>query len=88
MINKNESETNIAEAKLQSTLVSGNSYYVLLPLLENYSGICCIVWYVDRQYMAGELSLVNFASGERTVVLYIYRWDSTVQQYTLFVNVS
>ncbi len=82
-----ECETNIAEAKLQSTLISGENY-VLLPLLENYSGICCMAWYVDGQYMAGELPVVNFASGEHTVVLYICRWDSTVQQYTLFVNVS
>ncbi len=82
-----ECETNIAEAKLQSTLISGENY-VLLPLLENYSGICCMAWYVDGQYMAGELPVVNFASGEHTVVLYICRWDSNVQQYTLFVNVS
>ncbi len=79
-------EVNIAEAELQDNLSAGVNY-VLLPLLQNYSGICSITWYVDGQYVFGEKPVVNFASGEHEIVLYIHRWDGTVQRYTLSVYV-
>ncbi|MCD6276294.1 MAG: hypothetical protein J7J42_06090 [Thermoplasmata archaeon] len=42
-------EVNIAEAELQYELMENKSY-VLLPLLENYSGICGIEWYVASMF--------------------------------------
>ncbi|WP_293255122.1 PKD domain-containing protein [Palaeococcus sp. (in: euryarchaeotes)] len=78
-------ETNVAEAKLQESIEAGK-YYVLLPLLEDYSGICHIEWYVDGMYVPGSKPVVSFEAGEHEIELYIYRYDGSVQYYSLHVS--
>ena len=78
-------EVNIAEAELQESIEPGK-YYVLLPLLGNYSGICSIEWYVNSHYILGDKPVVRFDSGEHLVELYIYRWDGSVEYYQLGIS--
>ncbi len=78
-------ETNVAEAKLQESIEPGK-YYVLLPLLENYSGICSIEWYVDVIYVPYSKPVVSFEAGEYEIELYIYRYDGSVQYYSLSIS--
>ncbi|MCD6275910.1 MAG: hypothetical protein J7J42_04125, partial [Thermoplasmata archaeon] len=61
-------------------------YYVLLPLLEDYSGICHIAWYVDGMYVPGSKPVLSFEAGEYEIELYIYRYDGSVQYYSLHVS--
>ena len=79
-------EVNIAEAELQYEVMENKSY-VLLPLLENYSGICSIAWFVDSHYILGDKPVVRFDSGEHLVELYIYR-DRSVEYYQLQIYAS
>ena len=79
-------EVNIAEVEMQEELKKNKSY-VLLPLLENYSGICSIAWFVDSHYILGEKPVVRFSSGEHLVELYIYR-DRSVEYYQLQIYAS
>ena len=44
----NRYEVNMADAELQYKVIENKSY-LLLPLLENYTGICGIVRFVDSQ---------------------------------------
>jgi len=78
-----ENETNIAEAKLVYNITDGN--YVLLPLLENYSGILWMEWYVDGYYVQGEKPVVHLSSGEHIVELYIFRENGDEEYYCLTV---
>ena len=78
-------ETNVAEAKLQESIEPGK-YYVLLPLLENYSGICSIEWYVDGIYVPYSKPVVSFEAGEHEIELYIYRYDGSVEYYSLSIS--
>ncbi|MCD6370325.1 MAG: hypothetical protein J7L63_02350, partial [Thermoplasmata archaeon] len=80
-------EVNIAEAELQGSIEPGK-YYVLLPLLENYSGICSIAWFVDSHYIPEEKPVVRFSSGEHLVELYIYRRDRSAEYYQLQIYAS
>ena len=77
-------EVNIAEVEMQEELKKNKSY-VLLPLLENYSGICSIAWFVDSHHMLGDKPVVRFSSGEHLVELYIY-WDRSVEYYQLRIS--
>jgi len=77
-------ETNVAEAKLQESIEAGN--YVLLPLLEDYSGICSIEWYVDGIYVPYSKPVVSFEAGEHEIELYIYRHDGSVDYYSLSIS--
>ena len=78
-------EVNIAEAELQYEVMENKSY-VLLPLLENYSGICSIEWYVDGIYVPYSKPVVSFEAGEHEIELYIYRYDGSVQYYSLSIS--
>jgi len=78
-------EVNIAEAKLQESIEPGK-YYVLLPLLEDYSGICHIAWYVDGIYVPSSKPVVSFEAGEHEIELYIYRHDGSVDYYSLSIS--
>jgi len=78
-------EVNIAEAELQESIEPGK-YYVLLPLLEDYSGICHIAWYVDGMYVPGSKPVVSFETGEHEIELYIYRYDGSVDYYSLSIS--
>ena len=80
-------EVNIAEAELQNNIKEGESY-VLLPLLENYSGIYRISWYIDGSYIPGSKPIVQFSAGEHEIELYIYRRDGITQQYSLQISAS
>ena len=82
-----ENETNIAEAELQENITSSKEY-VLLPLLNNYSGICEITWFVDGYYLPGEKPVVEFSSGDHFIELWILRYNGTIEQYGLYINVS
>lgn len=81
------SETNIAEAALQTNISSGTEY-VLLPLLENYTGVKHIAWFVDGHLVRGEKPVVVFAPGEHTVELLVWRKGATTETYTLQISVS
>ncbi len=82
-----ENETNIAEAELQRNITS-NKEYVLLPLLNNYSGISEIMWFVDGYYLPSEKPVVEFSSGEHFVELRILRYNGTIGQYVLYITAS
>ena len=78
-------EVNIAEAKLQESIEPGK-YYVVLPLLENYSGIRHIEWYVDGIYVPYSKPVVSFEAGEHEIELYLYRYDGSMQYYSLSIS--
>ncbi len=79
-------EVNIAEAELQSEIES-NVSYVLLPLLENYNGICSIMWYVDGTYVPGDKPVVSFDAGVHTIELRILRSSGIWENYSLQLSV-
>ncbi len=80
-------EVNIAEAKLQGNLSAGVNY-VLLPLLENYNGICSIMWYVDGTYVPGDKPVVSFDAGVHTIELRILRSSGAWESYSLQLSIS
>ncbi len=78
-----ENVTNIAEAPLtNSTHSEGN--YVLLPLLENYSGISSIIWFVDGYYLPGEKPVISFESGEHHIELWVIYNSGAEEHYSLY----
>ncbi len=78
-----ENKTNIAEAELIYNLTDGN--YVLLPLLENYSDILWVDWYVDGYYVSGEKPLIHLINDQHTFELYVFRENGCEEYYSLHI---
>ncbi len=78
-----ENVTNIAEAPLTNSTHSGVNY-VLLPLLENYSGISSIIWFVDGYYIGGDKPVISFAAGEQHIELWVVYNSGFEKYYSLY----